>query len=170
MNSWRILRDNLGRPEYVHVLINPLPVYGLAVSIIALIIALFTRKQPAIATALCLVTLSGLTAWPTYIYGEAAYDRVYAISDTAGSQWLEQHQARARKWIEVFYILAGFALVALIVQARWPATSLPLAGATLLLAVATLCIGGWIAYPGGRIRHSEFRFEQPRSRTTGDQK
>ena len=33
--------------------------------------------------------------------------------------------------------------------------------ATLILAVANLGIGSYIAYAGGRVRHKEFRFEAP---------
>ena len=36
---------NLSQPEYIHVLINPLPVYGLAMGIIALIIALCSAQS-----------------------------------------------------------------------------------------------------------------------------
>jgi hypothetical protein len=48
----------LNKPEYVHVLLNPLPVYGLAVAIFGLIIALLLRTRAARVTALALVMLS----------------------------------------------------------------------------------------------------------------
>ncbi len=41
-----ILRD-LRQPEYIHVLINPLPVYGLAMGLLGLIVAFFLRSRPA---------------------------------------------------------------------------------------------------------------------------
>ena len=41
-----ILRD-LRQPEYIHVLINPLPVYGLAMGLLALIIAFFLKSRRA---------------------------------------------------------------------------------------------------------------------------
>ena len=41
-----ILRD-LRQPEYIHVLINPLPVYGLAMGLIGLVIAFFLKSRPA---------------------------------------------------------------------------------------------------------------------------
>jgi len=145
----------------MHVLINPLPVYGLAVAIVVLIIALVARNRVALITALVLVLLTSLSAWPTYLYGEAAYDRIKAVSDTAGERWLDEHVARGEKFIAVFYVLAGLALAAIIVPAKWPRSAVPLAVATLFIAVATLGIGSWIAYPGGHVRHKEFRFESP---------
>ena len=52
----------LGKPEYVHVLLNPLPNYGLAVGVVGLIIALLLRTRAARVTALALVMLSAASA------------------------------------------------------------------------------------------------------------
>ena len=46
---------HLSKREYVHVLLNPLPVYGLAVGVVGLIIALLLRTRAARVTALALV-------------------------------------------------------------------------------------------------------------------
>ena len=58
------LLQDLNQPEYLHVLINPLPVYGLAVAVIGLIIALIQRSRPAQVATLSLVLLCGAIAWP----------------------------------------------------------------------------------------------------------
>jgi hypothetical protein len=49
---------HLSKPEYVHVLLNPLPVYGLAVATLALVIALLSKTRAVHVTALALVILS----------------------------------------------------------------------------------------------------------------
>ena len=41
-----IVRD-FRQPEYIHVLLNPIPVYGLAAGLIGLIAALFLRSRRA---------------------------------------------------------------------------------------------------------------------------
>jgi hypothetical protein len=41
----------LKQPEYIHVLINPLPVYGLAMGVIGLIIGLVLRSREARSAA-----------------------------------------------------------------------------------------------------------------------
>ena len=61
----------------------------------------------------------------------------------------------------LFYVLAALALSAIIAPLNWRRGSVPLAIATLILAIATLVIGSWVAYPGGHVRHKEFRFEPP---------
>lgn len=64
-----ILRD-LRQPEYVHVLLNPLPVYGLAVGLIGLLVAICLRSRAATVVALVAVFVSAAAAWPVYEYGE----------------------------------------------------------------------------------------------------
>src|SRR4030095_10051626 len=102
MNLWTLVREHLGDPEYVHVLINPLPVYGLAIATLAVVLALVLRNQRVTIAALVLIFVSALSAWPTYHYGEAGYDRVKAISDPAGEHWLDEHMARGEKLIWAF--------------------------------------------------------------------
>ena len=156
-----IFFKHLSDPEYMHVLLNPLPVYGLAIAVIGLALALIFRSRPAIIIALALVFISGISAWPVLSYGQAAYDRVKSMSDPAGEQWLDEHMARGEKLIYAFYVLAGLAVAGMIVPIKWPRTSTPLATATLVLGFGTLGIGGWISYAGGHVRHKEFRFEPP---------
>jgi hypothetical protein len=151
--------QHLNAPEYMHVLLNPLPVYGLAMGFIALLGALIWRNRGARIAALALIFVSGISAWPVRQYGEAAYDRVKAMADTAGDQWLDEHMARGEKLICAFYVLAALATAGMVLPVKWPRTVVPLGIATLVLAAANLGIGGYIAYAGGHIRHKEFRFE-----------
>ena len=145
----------------MHVLLNPLPVYGLTFGTLALVLALFLRNHRVAVAALVLVFIGAISAWPVYQYGESAYDRVKAMADTAGDQWLDEHMARGEKLIYAFYVLAGLAVVGMFAPIKWPRSSLPLAIATLVIGCTTLGIGGYIAYAGGHVRHKEFRFEQP---------
>jgi hypothetical protein len=154
-----IFFQHLSSPKYMHVLLNPVPVYGLATGVVGLLLAVIARNRTGIFIALVLVFLSGLSAWPTYHYGEAAYDRIKAMADMAGEQWLDEHMARGEKLIYAFYVLAGLAVVGMFVPMKWPRSSLPLAMATLVIGWTTLGVGGYIAYAGGNVRHKEFRFE-----------
>jgi pimeloyl-ACP methyl ester carboxylesterase len=153
--------QHLNEPEYMHVLINPMPVYGLSMGVVAMIVALIYRKRPVIVVALVLIFLAGLSAWPAYHYGQAAYDRVKSMADDAGGKWLDEHKARAEKLIWAFYVLAAVAALGVISVARWPRTSRAVTVVTLVLASTTLGTGGYIAYAGGHVRHREFRFEPP---------
>ena len=153
------------QPEYIHVLINPLPIYGLAMGWIGLIIALFLRSRRAQIATLALVLISAASAWPAYEFGEDGYDRILSMTDDDGHAWLDEHQRRAEQLIYFFYALAGLSAVAIAVPIKWPRTSTPLAVTTILLGVIVLGISGYIAYAGGKIRHKEFRTEPPPKKT-----
>ena len=149
------------QPEYVHVLLNPLPTYGLAMGWIGLVIGFFLRSRPAQLATLVLILISTASAWPVYEFGEQGYDRVLSMSDEAGQAWLDEHQHRGEQLIYFFYALAALSLVAIIVPIKWPNTSALLAIGTILLGVIVLGMSGYIAYAGGKIRHKEFRTEPP---------
>jgi archaellum biogenesis protein FlaJ (TadC family) len=149
----------LRQPEYVHVLLNPLPVYGLLVSWIALITALISKSRRAQIVTLALVFITSISAWPVYEFGEQGYDRVLAMTDDDGHAWLDQHQDRAQKLIYLFYVVAALSGAAIIVPLYWPKSSLPLALVVALLGAFALSSGYYIAYAGGKIRHREFRNE-----------
>jgi hypothetical protein len=149
--------QSLKQPEYVHVLLNPIPVYGTLCGILGLIVGFILRSRPAQMTALILVVLSSLSVWPVVEYGERAYDRVYSMSNSDGQRWLDAHMHRADRGVYVFYATAFVALAALILPAFRPRTQTPLALAALVFALVALAVGGWISHAGGKVRHSEFR-------------
>ncbi|MGH8162830.1 MAG: hypothetical protein ACREP1_00680 [Rhodanobacteraceae bacterium] len=149
--------QHLSQPEYVHVLINPIPVYGLVIGLIALAVALGFRLRAALIPALVAVAFSSAMAWPVYTYGEKSYDRVYSMVDKEGDAWLNTHMHRAERLIYIFYALAVLAVAAIVLPLKWPHALMPLAIATLIFGIATLGVGSWIAYAGGKVRHREFR-------------
>ena len=155
-----ILRD-LRQPEYIHVLINPLPVYGLAMGLVGLIVAFFLKSRPAQIVALIVVLICAASAWPVYEFGEQAKDRVLSMENEVGGAWLEEHQDRAEDCIWFFYALAALSAVALIAPRKWPRSATPLLVSVILLSTVTLGLGGYIAYAGGKIRHREFRNVPP---------
>jgi hypothetical protein len=155
-----ILRG-LRQPEYVHVLLNPLPVYGLLVSWLGLIIAVFLKSRRAQVATLVLVLISSLSAWPVYEFGQQAYDRVLSMTDEDGERWLDEHQDRAEDLIWVYYALAVLSAAAIAVPIKWPKSSAPLVITVILLGAGALGTGSYIAYAGGKIRHREFRNAPP---------
>lgn len=153
--------QDLSQPEYIHVLINPLPVYGLAMGILGLVIALILRSRPAQIATLALILVCSAVAWPVAHYGNEAYDRVLSIADDTGDAWLKAHAHRADELVGFFYALAVVAAIAIFAPLKWPRSGLILTLVTLFFSVVVLGMGGYIAYAGGKIRHREFRNELP---------
>ncbi len=162
--------QDLSQPEYIHVLINPIPVYGLAAGCLGLIVALFLRSQRAQIATLAIILVTAASAWPVKEYGEQAYDRVLSMADADGEAWLKVHEHRADQLIYLFYALAVLALAAILVPIKWPKTAAILALSTLLLAFAALGAGGYIGYAGGKVRHREFRSGPPPNRAETERK
>src|SRR5260370_39001412 len=97
----------LRQPEYVHVLLNPVPVYGLLVSWIGLIIAFFLKSRRAQIATLALVFICALSAWPVYEFGQQAYDRVLSMTDEFEQRCLDEHQHRCEDLIWICYALSA---------------------------------------------------------------
>jgi hypothetical protein len=155
------LIHGLRQPEYVHVLLNPLPVYGLLIAWMALIAAFVWKSRKAQSVALALVLVCSLSAWPVYEFGQQAYDRVLSMTDEAGERWLDEHQDRGEDLIWIFYALAVLSAAAIVLPIKWPKSAAPLLITVIVLGAVTLGAGGYIAYAGGKIRHREFRNEPP---------
>jgi hypothetical protein len=153
-----LIRD-LRQPEYIHVLLNPLPVYGLLVGWIGLVIALALKSRRAQIAILTLVLLSAVSAWPVSEFGQQGYDRVLSMADEDGQAWLDEHRERAEDLIWLFYALAALSAIAIGAPIKWPKSSAPLAVAVILFGAITFGTGVYISYAGGRIRHREFRNE-----------
>src|SRR5882762_1483841 len=133
--------EHLGSPEYLHVLPNPLPVYGLAVAVLGLPLALISRTRAARVIALALIFVGAISAWPVYHYGEAAYDRVTAMADSDGGKWLDEHMRRGEQLIYVFYVVAALSVGAILAEFKLRHAAVPLVISTLILASANLGVG-----------------------------
>lgn len=164
------LLRTLRQPEFIHVLLNPLPIYGLAVALLGLVIALLLRSRRAQIVTLAIVFVSAASAWPVFEFGEQGYDRVLTMADEDGQAWLDEHEGRADKFIYYFYALAVLSAFAIAVPMKWSKFSLPLAIASLLLGALVLGMGVYIANAGGKIRHREFRTEGPPKKPAQEQR
>ena len=147
----------LHQPEYVHVLINHLPLTGLFAALLCLIGALVTRSRAALYLGMALVSLFALSAWPVSEYGEDGYDRVYSMADEAGGAYLKQHKELAERWTWVFYVTAAAGAAGMVAGWKWPKCLWATACAVALLTAGSLAAGTVIADYGGKVRHPEFR-------------
>jgi hypothetical protein len=91
--------DLLKKPEYVHVLLNHLPIYGTILGTLALAISLVLRSRAAQITALILTLIAGASAYPVFVSGQRAYKTIRGLADDAGADALDEHMDRAEKTI-----------------------------------------------------------------------
>lgn len=148
------------KPEYLHVLLNPLPVYGLSMGVLVLAAGLLARSKAARNIGLLVIVLCAASAWPVLVFGQHGYNHLYPQLDTESQQWLDAHMDRAERFIYAFYLTALLGIAALVTQKKFQKTNKAFVLLTLLAAIASLAIGGWISRAGGEVSHSEFRNEE----------
>jgi hypothetical protein len=149
--------DLLKKPEYIHVVLNHLPIYGTMLGALALAISLVLRSRAAQITALILTLIAGASSYPVFVTGQRAYKTIRGVSDDPGADWLDEHMDRAEKTINAFYLLAALAVAGLLLPIKWPNSAVPLVALTLVVAILCSGIAVYVAQAGGRVRHSEFR-------------
>jgi len=162
LTVWESILAHLKQPEYVHVLLNPLPIYGIALGALALTIAMMLRNRRAQITALILVLIGAGSTIPVVHYGDAGYDVIESqMPDDQADAWLDAHGQRAVRAMPAFYALIALSLVALLLPWQWPRSAAALNALTLALAIVDFGLAGWIGYAGGQAMHKEFRAGMP---------
>lgn len=157
------------KAEYVHVLLNPLPVYGLLMGVLVLAAGLLARSNAARNIGLVVIVLCAASAWPVLYYGQHGYNHLYPQLDPESQQWLNVHMERAERFIYAFYATAVFGIGALLSQKKFPKGAKVATLLTLLAAIVSLGIGAWISRAGGQASHSEFRSGEAPSAEPGHQ-
>lgn len=149
--------EALKQPEYVHVLLNHLPLAGLFAALLGLLGALALRHGAGVRLGIALVSLFALSAWPVSEFGEEGFDRVLSLTDDDGAAYLKHHKDLADRWVFLFYVTAGVGTLGLAASWKWPKSLMPCAGIVAVLAASSLVAGAVIADCGGKVRHREFR-------------
>lgn len=160
----QLMRD-LSHPEYVHLLLNPIPIYGSALGALGLLIALFFKSPSSKIAPLSLLAVAGLSAWPVEEYGHKAESRIENNLDADGHEWFETHEHRAEKVLPVFYVMAAAAVGAIVCCVALPKSARLVSVIVLLLAVVSMWAGAWIGQAGGKIMHKELRNGPPPARS-----
>jgi hypothetical protein len=151
----------LQQPEYVHVILNHLPITGLLAGLLVLVIALFQRNRPTAIAAYSVILLMSLSVIPVTEFGEKAEDQVESLLDAPAHKWLHQHMERAETVSWIFYATAAAAAGGLFLPRFVPKSALFFLWATLFLGAAAVAGGMWVASAGGKIIHREFRYTLP---------
>jgi len=145
------------KPEYLHVLLNPIPTHVLPVGIALLAAAIYFRNRELSYAGLFVIIASCAIAFPVYELGEKAYDRMAARADDDGQNWLDEHSRRAERLVPLFYVEAVLAATAALALRKDRRSQRMLLSATLVFGGLLMATGGYVAYAGGKVSHLEFR-------------
>lgn len=153
--------SHLKKPEYIHVLINPIPIFGMGLGLLFLLIAWFRPAEGLVAAGLAIVIATGLLTYPTVKLGQNAYDRMYQTLPLEGQMWLDVHMDRAEKFQYLFYLAALLAAATFWARRHRPAAVRRLMLATMATSGLCAALVGLIAHAGGQVNHAEFREGPP---------
>ena len=156
-NELKMFLEQIRKLEYLHVLINPIPIYGMAVGALLLLGANLRRSKDGQITALVLLALVGGITWIVVEVGQDAYDRMRPLLDLESQAWLKTHMDRAENLEFLFYGTSALAVASLVTIKKGKSAAKVLTALTLIFAFASLFAGGWIGHAGGVVRHTEFR-------------
>lgn len=153
--------SKLSQPEYVHILINHLPIIGLMVAAALLAVFLLLRNRGAVAAGMVAVAVLALSAWPVLLTGQKAYEKIEQLADESGKAYLARHMDLAERWIYLYVATAFVAAAGAVAVRKRPQWLFPSAIVVLVLAAGCLIVGAVIAENGGMVRHPEFRSGPP---------
>ena len=157
MKEILMMMHHMSQPEYVHVLLNPMPLYGMAAGAFLLVWSRLRHPEEFPEGVLIWIILVAMITGLAVYFGEKGLENVGVIADAHGNRWLARHKERAETLMYIFYLTGFSALGALFTQRRHPLATLRLVWITLLLTFASMGAASWISHAGGQVMHAEFR-------------
>jgi hypothetical protein len=161
MTELQMALGHLKQPEYIHVLLNPLPVWGMAIGLLLLLAGLLRKSRETQFAGLWVIAIVGAVTWFVVDYGHRGYDRVLSMSNEDAQLWLKVHMSRAEKFEYFFYGTSLLALAAWWSIRKGKVVAKALTILTVIAAGTCGALAGWIGHAGGQVRHSEFREGPP---------
>ena len=151
---------------HLHLILNHVPIIGIAVSCLPIVIGILAQSRTTIAAGLLATLLCAATV-PTIM--ESGSNAAHAFRDgstlppldEAGKIVMHIHGGRAKQTAPVIYASAILALLSLLALAKFPRPATWLSAAVLLGNTISIALSVWTADAGGRIRHTEFRPATP---------
>jgi hypothetical protein len=157
MKEILMMMHHMSQPEYVHVLLNPMPLYGMVAGAFLLVWSRLRHSEEFPEGALLWIILVAIITGVAVYFGEQALENVGVIADAHGNRWLARHKERAETLMYIFYLTGLSALGALWAQRRRPSWASHLVSLTLVLTILSIGAAAWISHAGGQVMHAEFR-------------
>lgn len=138
----------------MHLVLNHLPVVGLALGALALLGSFLLRRPEAMRLSLVILVVTGLATVPAFLTGEPAEDGVEHWAGVSKGS-IHEHEEAAEIGLVAGIVAAALALAALVGSARKPALATPLTALALVASLGAAGVMGWVAHLGGLVRHPE---------------
>ena len=135
---WQSIRD----PEYLHLLLEPLSLYGLGIGLVVLVIAFVFGEKRSRLLALALICLSCGSVWPYTDLREKATPRIIATRPIEYAAVIREQTRRRNDWNWPYYAMTVLSLITLCL-AHQP-RGRPLLAAVVICGVLLFWISIWL--------------------------
>lgn len=143
--------------HHLHLLLNHLPIIGLAIGLAVLIGGLLAKHSAIQMTGLLLTVITGLATIPANLTGEGAESVVENLPQVSEAM-IEAHESAAERFLVaglVTAVIAGLsAFVMVVAPRRWKPW---MVAPTLLSGLLALSLAWDAGATGGQIRRPELR-------------
>jgi len=109
-----ILWLNIRDPEYLHLLLEPLPLFGLGFGLTFVIVSLVFGEVRSRMLALAIICVSCASVWPYVDLRTKATPRILATRAPEFSPLIVEQTQRRKEWSWPYYLMTLLSLAALV--------------------------------------------------------
>jgi hypothetical protein len=109
IDLWQSVRD----PEYAHLLLESLPLYGLGIGLTFLIVAFLVGEKKTRLLALAVMALSCASVWPYLSFLLEATPRILATRPVSFGEMIEKQTQLRQDTAWVYYAMAAISALAM---------------------------------------------------------
>jgi hypothetical protein len=106
---WQSVRD----PEYMHLLLDSVPLYGLGFGLAFLLVTFLVGEKKARMFALLVICISCVSVWPYIDLRVKATPRILATCGETFVPMIKEQTQRRQDTAWVYYVMAGLSALAL---------------------------------------------------------
>ena len=147
INLWQSVRD----PEYAHLLLESLPLFGIGAGLIFLCGSLVFREGKSRLLALLLICVSSGSVWPYVELREKAQARIIAMHDPSYAPLIREQTTRRKSTAWAFYAMCLISGLAAILGMAGKGRALLIL--TIVAATATFWLSLWLHKKEAEIYH-----------------
>lgn len=152
---WQSVRD----PEYAHLLLDSVPLYGLGFGLAFLLVAFLVGEKKSRMFALLVICLSCATVWPYLNFRLKATPRILATRDPAYAPLIETQTKLRQDTAWVYYAMAGLSGLTLLAGASRYGKALLIA--TVFATAALFWFSIWLHKKECEVYHRNIVRYQP---------
>jgi hypothetical protein len=152
--------------EYQHAFVSALPIFSLAIGVIALAFAIHFGNRQARVAALVVIGLSAALVWPVCYY--LGWHDVTMVWQQEENRWVSRETRPTEEFAYLFFVVAALSALTIFAELTTFRAGVNLAVATLLPGTLAVALGGYMLISTCRPldRHSQGRRVSQDSRHT----